>query len=256
MTWELHLGDCIEGMRAMADKSVDHVICDPPYEKEAHAQGRRLSRSWQEQKADVHHIVEHQITYRPITDAERVACAEQYARLAKRWIIVFCQSEAAILWRDALVEAGALYKRFGVYWKLDAQPQYSGDGPGVGWEAVVICHGLPKKGRTAWNAGGKCARWDAAADARFGQKLAVDGQKPLSLMRQLVSDFTNPGELILDSHAGSGTTGAACIELGRSFVGWELDPKHHAIATKRLQETSRQEQMFKPTKQEQRRLAL
>ena len=75
-------------------------------------------------------------------------------------------------------------------------------------------------------------------------------------MRALLADFTDPGDLILDSHAGSGTTGAACIELGRRFVGFELDPKHHAVATKRLQETSRQEQMFKPQKQEQRRLAL
>ena len=40
-------------------------------------------------------------------------------------------------------------------------------------------------------------------------------QKPVDLMRALISDFTNPGELVLDSHAGSGTTGAACIELGR-----------------------------------------
>ena len=59
-------------------------------------------------------------------------------------------------------------------------------------------------------------------------------QKPMDLMRALVSDFTNPGELVLDSHAGSGTTGAACIELGRDFIGFEKDPKHHAIATARL----------------------
>ena len=254
MTWQLHLGDCIEGMRGLPDKSVDHVIADPPYEKEAHAKGRRVRI----EGGSVHSGLEVKtISYRPITEAERIACAQQYARIAKRWIIVFCQSEAAHKWKEALEAAGAQYKRFGVYWKLDAQPQYSGDGPGVGWEAVVIAHGLPKRGRTEWNAGGKCARWDAAADARFGQRLEVDGQKPLSLMRQLIADFTDPGDLVLDSHAGSGTTGAACIELGRRFIGWELDPKHHATASKRLGEASKQQPLFKvATTQEQARLPL
>ena len=49
-----------------------------------------------------------------------------------------------------------------------------------------------------------------------------------------MSLFSNPGELVLDSHAGSGTTGAACIELGRDFIGFERDEKHHATATVRL----------------------
>ena len=41
MTWELRLGDCIEGMRAMPDKSVDVIISDPPYSEHVHKRGRR-----------------------------------------------------------------------------------------------------------------------------------------------------------------------------------------------------------------------
>ena len=59
-------------------------------------------------------------------------------------------------------------------------------------------------------------------------------EKPLPLMEALVRDFTDPGELICDPFAGSGTTGVACKRLGRRFVGWERDPKFHAAAVKRL----------------------
>ena len=59
-------------------------------------------------------------------------------------------------------------------------------------------------------------------------------------MEALVRDFTEPGETILDPFAGSGTTGIACIRLGRNFVGWERDPRYHAIALRRLAGTREQ----------------
>ena len=59
-------------------------------------------------------------------------------------------------------------------------------------------------------------------------------------MERLILDFTDPGDLILDPFAGSGTTGVAAVRLGRRFVGWEKDPKYHAIATKRLAGTREQ----------------
>lgn len=237
MTWTLTLGDCIEGMRGLADKSVDHTIMDPPFEEEAHSKGRRVGSSllrtpgdnWREKGFDAAPVVK-QIAYPPISDDERSASAREVARLTKRWILVFCQSEAAHKWRSCLEAAGAQYIRTGVYWKADAQPQYSGDRPGVGWEAIVIAHGMPRTGRTRWNGGGKCARWDASADARFGKKLAVDGQKPERLMVQLVEDFTEVGDLVLDPFTGAGTTGVACLKTGRRFLGFERLPAHHSIA--------------------------
>lgn len=65
-------------------------------------------------------------------------------------------------------------------------------------------------------------------------------QKPLVLVESLIRNFTDPGELVCDPFAGSGTTGVACIRLGRRFVGWERDPKYHAIAVKRLSATQEQ----------------
>ncbi|WP_162393957.1 DNA-methyltransferase, partial [Deinococcus kurensis] len=62
-------------------------------------------------------------------------------------------------------------------------------------------------------------------------------QKPVDLMRFLVASYSNPGDLILDPFAGSGSTGVACVQLGREFIGVELSPEYHAVATQRLAAT-------------------
>ncbi len=69
-------------------------------------------------------------------------------------------------------------------------------------------------------------------------------QKPLALMEALVRDFTDEGETVLDPFTGSGTTGVACKRLGRSFIGWERDPKYHAIAEKRIAGAREQMRLF------------
>ena len=58
-------------------------------------------------------------------------------------------------------------------------------------------------------------------------------QKPLALVEWLISTYTNPGETVLDNCMGSGTTGKACKNLGREFIGMELDETYHRIATDR-----------------------
>ena len=69
-------------------------------------------------------------------------------------------------------------------------------------------------------------------------------EKPVALMEKCLRVFTSPGELVCDPFAGSGTTGVACLRLGRRFVGWERDPKYHAIAVKRLTQAREQLRMF------------
>lgn len=61
-------------------------------------------------------------------------------------------------------------------------------------------------------------------------------QKPLDLMGYLLMLYTNPGDLILDSFAGSGTTLLASMVLNRRFIGIERDEKFYRIACKRLEE--------------------
>src|SRR5690606_5656704 len=58
-------------------------------------------------------------------------------------------------------------------------------------------------------------------------------QKPVSLFRYLVETYTKPGELVLDSCMGSGTTAVACIHSGRDFVGFENDKEYKNPLEKR-----------------------
>jgi len=60
-------------------------------------------------------------------------------------------------------------------------------------------------------------------------------QKPVALMEYLVRTYTNEGQLVLDNTMGSGTTGVACVNAGRRFIGIERDEGYFAIAKKRIE---------------------
>jgi site-specific DNA-methyltransferase (adenine-specific) len=62
-------------------------------------------------------------------------------------------------------------------------------------------------------------------------------QKPVALMEYLIKTYTNPGDTVLDNCMGSGTTGVACVNTGRSFIGIEKDPGYFAIAQSRINGT-------------------
>ena len=62
-------------------------------------------------------------------------------------------------------------------------------------------------------------------------------QKPVALMEYLIKTYTNEGEMVLDFTMGSGTTGVACKNLNRDFIGIELDKEYFEIAKKRIEET-------------------
>jgi len=61
-------------------------------------------------------------------------------------------------------------------------------------------------------------------------------QKPTELMEYLIRTYTNEGDTVLDNCMGSGTTGVACVNTGRKFIGIELDPKYFEIAKQRIEQ--------------------
>ena len=63
-------------------------------------------------------------------------------------------------------------------------------------------------------------------------------QKPVALFEYLIKTYTNEGDLVLDNVAGSGTTGVACKNTNRNFIGIELDEKYFEIAKKRIEESN------------------
>jgi len=68
--------------------------------------------------------------------------------------------------------------------------------------------------------------------------------KPIEFMRRLVNRFSLPSETVIDPFLGSGTTGVACVNLGRAFIGIELDPGYFDIAVRRITDAHRQADFF------------
>ena len=69
-------------------------------------------------------------------------------------------------------------------------------------------------------------------------------QKPVKLMEYLIKTYTNEGETVLDNCMGSGTTGVACINTNRNFIGIELDEDYFNIAKERIESHMRQISIF------------
>jgi len=72
-------------------------------------------------------------------------------------------------------------------------------------------------------------------------------QKPVALYRYLIRTYTNPGEIVLDITMGSGTTGVACVQEGRDFIGIEKELSYFSIAESRLKEAVLQPNFFTPS---------
>ena len=72
-------------------------------------------------------------------------------------------------------------------------------------------------------------------------------QKPIALMSWVIENFTKEGDVIYDPYMGSGSTGVACVETGRSFIGSEINPKYFAIAEKRIKQAVRKPNFLTPS---------
>jgi len=125
---------------------------------------------------------------------------------------------------------GWKFVRCGVWAKPNGAPQFTGDRPAQGWEAVCIMH-TGEGGRMAWNGGGSRAVW--TCNIEQGKHPT---QKPLRLVREWIRLFSNPGDLVLDPFMGSGTTLRAAKDLGRRCIGIEISEKYCEIAARRLQQ--------------------
>ena len=74
-------------------------------------------------------------------------------------------------------------------------------------------------------------------------RLGHPTQKPVKLMRRMVLGSTNKSDTILDPFMGSGTTGVACVQLNRNFIGYEISPDYFKIAEKRISEAQAQRKL-------------
>lgn len=219
-TVRLVCGDCFELVPNMPDGHFSGVITDPPYsQKDTHES--HLSKITLRDGTPAGKVLE----FDGITEDVCSSLVFDWCRVAARWVVFTCE------WKFLnRLDADGNLVRFGIWRKPDGSPQFTGDRPGTGWEAVAICH---RKGRKRWNGGGHHAFWNYPK----GQNDSGHPTgKPLGLFLDFVEQFTDRGEAVLDPFMGSGTTGVACARLGRQFIGIEKDPKYFKIAKRRIRE--------------------
>jgi len=72
-------------------------------------------------------------------------------------------------------------------------------------------------------------------------------QKPVTVMKRIIEKYTQPNDIIFDPFMGSGSTGVACVQSGRRFIGCEISPKYYSIAEKRLKLAVQSPSFFTPS---------
>jgi site-specific DNA-methyltransferase (adenine-specific) len=224
----LMLGDCLERMKEIPDGSVDMVLTDPPYGTTA--------CKW-----------DSIIPLEPMW--------EQLKRIIKpNGAIVMTSSQP---FTTTLIASNMKMFKYCWVWKkskptghLNAKKQ-----PLKTYEDVVVFYGKQccynpqgvkptSKMVSRTNRGnyGECSATTHQTVTGYPRNLvefpSVDGvhqtQKPVALMEYLIKTYTNEGETVLDFAAGSGTTGVACKNLNRNFIGIEMDEGYFEIAKKRI----------------------
>ncbi len=207
----IYLGDCREILPQI--ERVDHVITDPPYDTKTHDGARYGFRE-----------TSSKIPFAPLDVAWAVPLL---LGAANGWVVAFCALEMFGAYRDA---ADRRWVRSGFWRRVNGVPQFTGDRPGQPGEGLAIMHAGGVKKR--WNGSGSHAFWEYPIVSNGPHPTT----KPELLMCELVSQFTDEGELILDPFMGSGTTLVAAKRLGRRAIGIELNEDYCKVAVSRLRQ--------------------
>lgn len=218
--WCVVCGERDEVLASMSDAAIDVTITDPPYNERTH-KGARVKGAGLQRDTTVRFAALDGFWWWP-----------EVVRVTRRWCLACCAAEHLGAYEEA---DPAAWVRAGIWIKPGAPPQFTGDRPGTGAEAIAIAH---RNGRKRWNGGGSVAVWSHGfAPDEVGAARVHETQKPLRLMRELVRLFSDPNEVVADWHAGSGTTGVAALLEGRRVILVERNPEHAETCRSRLEET-------------------
>ena len=209
----LYLGDCLEILPTLP--KVDAVITDPPYgigvdRKMAAVSGTQYGR----------------------------AAAPKSTYLASGWDdVVMSQEQVVALMASAPVQV--LWG--GNYYGLPAARCWFVWDKQNGENAFADCE-------LAWTNIDKPVRifrwmWNGMLRQEGEPRVGHPTQKPVALMEWCIKQTGLP-ETVTDPFMGSGTTGVACMNLGRKFIGIEIDPKYFDIACERIENAQRQNRLF------------
>ena len=230
---QLYLGDCRDILPTLG--KVDAVVTDPPYEQrmqELHARFKLRRTDGGPQRKT--------LTFESIAGL-REPFLDEVKRINRGWLLAFCNVEGVGEWRAAILDRGLKFKTTCIWNKPDATPKLNGQGPALSYECFTTT--WCGTGHARWNGGGRRGVFTHPTNNALRQG-EHPTEKPVALMRELVGLFTNVGETILDPCMGSGTTGVAAVKLGRRVMGLASEPKYFDIACRRIEEASRQPDMF------------
>jgi len=206
---KLYLGDCIEVMKTLPENSVDAVITDPPY-----------GIGWAGSNAST-------LSWNPIANDDGNL------------------DITPILNMDCLVIS------FGANCYPEKLPHR---GRWICWDKRVVENAdrmLGSPFELAWT--NKTSGFNKIYRVMHGGVVNADGhnqrrvhptQKPVTLMKRILLDYTHEGDTILDPFMGSGTTGVACVQTGRNFIGIEISEEYFRIAEKRIAEAQKQPRLI------------
>lgn len=236
MNIDLHLGDCLELMRGLADNSVDMVLCDLPYgtTKNKWDSIIPLEQLWSEyrriRKPNAAMIF---TAMQPFTTA-LISSNHREFRYCLVWDKVGTTG-----FQTAKVMPLRRHEDICVFY--DAKPTYN---PAMevrgkprkkgGSKTDNGCYGVLRSAESHNNTYYPTSIIQVSNASKQG--LVHPTQKPVALMEYLVRTYSNPGDLVLDNCMGSGTTGVACVNTGRAFIGMEMDAGYFEIARKRIDE--------------------
>jgi site-specific DNA-methyltransferase (adenine-specific) len=250
MNSELYLGNCLEVMTSIPDNSVDMILCDLPYGTTACKWDAVIpfESLWEQYRRVVKEDAAIVLTAsQPFTSA---LVASNYAWFKYCW--VWEKSKGSNFQHSKyqplkVHEDVVVFSRGGSAQGSKSPMKYN---PQMveGAEYVGFNNPIGKIGHLS--AGNTEASFSKKGALRYPRSVQYfktaesEGklhptQKPVALMEYLIRTYTNEGETVLDNTMGSGTTGVACANTGRNFIGIEMDPGHFASAQQRIEAAKR-----------------
>ena len=227
-------GDCLEVMKSIPDGSVDMILTDPPYGTTACKRDTviDLDKMWEQLKRVIKPngaIV--LFGSEPFSSALRMSNIKNY-KYDWKW--------------DKISPTGHLNAKKRPMKKLEDICVFSVHYSNYKPQGLV--YNPRKKSRKSTTEGSNCYGKHNDENISLYQgypteRLEIKNengfhptQKPVFLIKDLIETYTNEGETVLDFTMGSGTTGVACKNLNRNFIGIELDTEYFKIAEKRINE--------------------
>lgn len=224
--------DCLEGLKEIPDCSVDLVVTDPPYEIVPGGAAGAFGANKR-----THHAAyagldgEKRVTAGIRCNGFNFAVLDECCRVLKKInVYVWCSKLQVRKLLQYFEERGCVTDIL-AWHKTNPVPTcnntYLSD-----TEYLIFAR---EKGVKVYGSYATKKKWyvtptNKADKVKYGHPTI----KPLEIIRNVVINSTEPGDVVLDPFMGSGTTAVACLETGRNFIGFEIDPKYHAIALQRI----------------------